>query len=67
MSEKNKTPDEIAADLALKYAEVKKAEAAARKAEAEARKIESEASKSEVEQKIKQKMKKTIFIDSLVQ
>ena len=36
MSEKNKTPDEIAADLALKYAEVKKAEAEARKAEAEA-------------------------------
>ena len=37
MSEKNKTPDEIAADLALKYAEVKKAEAEARKAAAEAR------------------------------
>tara|TARA_R100000808_G_scaffold24949_2_gene59779 strand:+ start:4400 stop:5176 length:777 start_codon:yes stop_codon:yes gene_type:complete len=49
MSEKNKTSEELAADLAVKYAEVKKAEAEARKAEAEARKIESEASKSEIE------------------
>jgi len=64
MSEENRTPEEISADLEIKKAEIKKAEAETIKTMAEARKLQAEADSAELSHdKAKRSREKELLTD----